>query len=236
MPVPTQAGATPANPLATSKHVAQVAANAPFILVHHAGYDGSWTVESVGFDKPTWVPAIDRLVLAVGANGVASIEANQDPRDAHRGTRDLMAKQGIVQIDVPGSIVSESCMCPRTHKPGTYYRTAWEHVEPPANPEASAILRIDRAGWNRWRAELARDGVVAPPHPSVMASARSEYVRRLDNARAAVNLAADVRDSRIAKAQAALEAFDNAVKPWEAVAEEAAPAAEEAPARKRGAA
>jgi hypothetical protein len=237
MPVPIQAGAIPVAPLGGAE-VARVSPNDPFILVHHAGYPGSWSVEKDGFDAPTWVPAIDRLVLAVGSNGVASIADGEDPRSAHRATREIVMRQGIVQIEVPGSIVAESCMCPRTFKPGTYYRTAWERVEPPANPTANAKLRLDRAGWNRWRAELARDGVVAPPHPSVVAACRADYIRALDQARGATSLAADVRDAKIARALAELEAFDNAVKPWEApaVVEEVPAVVEGPPARKKGAA
>ena len=193
---------------------APIAPNAPFILVHHAGYPGSWRIETEGLQGPTWLPQVDRFILSPGVNGVGTIEPGQDPSEAYTATREILHKAKIVEVKAPGVVVSEPCRDPRSGATGQHYRERFERVEAPANPAASAKVRIDRAERNRWRAQLVADGLIPAPHESIIFAARRDLVSALERARGRTDVAPDVRDAQIAAADHALSVFDGARKPW----------------------
>lgn len=227
MPMPSRSAPKPTTSLEAAFGApapdAALRPNAPFILVHHKGRQGSWEVVTDGFDVPHIVPVVQVIPLVPGAH-VRTMEPGDTLEAALKPMMDSLARQGSVVLPASMGYLAEiDVQDPRTKQKGKYYMLWCERVTRSGLPDTLDTVEIDKAEWNRWRLSLFTDGLVPAPSDAVLEiMARRLRQRRSDLA----SVKEENRDDARRQTERREHAFNAAVRPWEVQPAPDAPPAE----------
>jgi hypothetical protein len=215
------AAADPRHMAATARLA--VAPNVEFFLRHHPA---QWEPEATGLDGNTWLPVIGMLPLVPGAHLVRTRKNSEDPVETFKNAIKTDETKGWVHIEPNAPIPAEClpagvpaggylrqvpCKDPRSNAVGTYYLEAW-NVPRAHIPGTKQRFVFDRAAYNRWRLWLVTSGAIQPPTEDVLRELIAARSGRPDRI-AALPLPDDLRKSRVAAAEAAVDGMTKAAIP-----------------------
>lgn len=200
--------------------------NHAFFLRH----SGNWEVGvvTVGTGKAAKqvsviLPSLNRFVLRPGANGVRTIDRNEQPDAAYREAVQRETLAGHVFLDpselldadhmpagasAGGYLRKYDCVQPMTGAPGVYFEEVW-NVPLAGAPSRPHEWKFDAGSYNRWRAFLVASKRIAEPTAGVMAQLERKYRTRIERIEV-LNIPEDVRAKRVRVAEAAHKAAVNA--------------------------
>lgn len=190
--------------------------NAPFLLVHFVGREGSAELATEGLEEPMFLPVLRRYPLVAGAVGTSTVEAGERPESAYEGVLLGLARQRVQVLparSAPGSAeyqVSDACAW--EDEAGRHHRLWCEQVISNDNPEGQDLVVLDRAAYNRWRRDLVAAGLLQAPPATVTSQMVRRAQKRIDDA---AQVREDARRGVKAAAEERLKQLRGVGKPGE---------------------
>lgn len=198
-----------------------VAPNSPFFLVHRTGRGGSWEVATDGLGAPTWLPVLQPYPIRPGAAGVRTVTAGEPRSRMWARPVQLLQEDGAIvlpldlQVDaenLPNGVPAGAYLRESDCIGGVFYHSAWER--PRRGIRGNTVTHdMDRASYNRWRAQLVTSGVIPLPSAEVLAEAQRRASRRVDTAARDATLPQEARQEEISKAKARAQSLATATVP-----------------------
>ncbi len=215
MPVPVIATSVSR---ASSSSVMRAPATPAFYFDFYPDRDGSWFVDDVGLDGPTWLPQLTDTKVVPGVSNFRQVKDADDAAIAARSTTAVQTAGGkrlpwdIQVAGQTGYMAHIDVIDPTTKQAGKRYFPFWS---PPRTPRPGKTPKpeFDRAARNRWLHALVVEGHIAPPMDETI-SAEINRIRSATS-RHASEVDADKSGASVAVKREAdrLEAYEKAVIP-----------------------
>lgn len=200
----------------------RAAPNHPFFLCHSPR---DWEPVSVN-GSTYWLPILHSLPLMGGAAGVRTLlKGETDPRKAYQHAVAERTAKGIVHLDpetalpaeflpasvTPGPYIRSTPCRSRGGVEGVYWHEAWK-LRAPSLPDEEQRWTFDREPFNKWRYHLVESGVIQAPNDLIIERNLMALRRRVGRAKV-IQGAPEIRDEKVAAADAAVKAADSAAVP-----------------------
>ncbi len=191
--------------------------NFPFFLLH---WPQNWSVETVGVDRPTWLPLLSRHVILPGCNLNRTLRRGERPEAAYDAAVLLNTRRGATYLDpdrhrlaAGGKYLREApCRDPRTGREGVFYLDAWSTPRD-ALPGRRLKFKLDRPAMNAYRLRMVAEGVLRSPSPELLRDLIRRKGKALDRHKALTALDPAEYKRRNKRAAAALDLFQGAIIP-----------------------
>lgn len=199
-----------------------IAPNWPFFLLH---WWENWELETEGLEAPTWLPQLHPQFIRPGVDMVrAKRKETDDDKTMYDDALDLLRrKEGMtilphtVEVEVDGQVlrdyaVEADCRDPISKRIGTFHCERW--MSPKRKQEGKRLkFRFDRGLYNRWRLELVRMGVIAPPDEDIVKAKIDRAVYHRDRHATETKHSPEQRDAQVREREAAIEQIEAARVP-----------------------